>query len=128
MKSPVLCLRCQKVSHFLVLSSITGTLLQCVRLTVRPVYDVSLFMKLLCFCFQQLYQTLTDYDIRFYMYEILKVSFFLWLIPLKSVLIVHMTLGSKKCGLLVHLCSYQVCACLFWLSTVCVLCNTDIIF
>lgn len=56
------------------------------------------------------------------------VFFFLWLIPLKSVLIVHMTLSLKKCGLLVHLCSYQVCACLFWLSTVCVFCNTDIIF
>lgn len=27
------------------------------------------------FFLQQLYQTLTDYDIRFYMYEILKVSF-----------------------------------------------------
>lgn len=27
------------------------------------------------FHFQQLYQTLTDYDIRFYIYELLKVSF-----------------------------------------------------
>lgn len=29
------------------------------------------------FLMQQLYQTLSDYDIRFYMYEILKVIYFL---------------------------------------------------
>ena len=30
------------------------------------------------FIFQQLYQTLSDFDIRFYMYEILKVSDHTW--------------------------------------------------
>lgn len=73
MKSPVLCLRCQKVSHFLVLSSITGTFPQHVWV-ITVFFMVLIMIKWLCFCFQQLYQTLTDYDIRFYMYEILKVS------------------------------------------------------
>lgn len=37
---------------------------------------VGMFINLFWVFLQQLYQTLTDYDIRFYMYEILKVSFF----------------------------------------------------
>lgn len=39
MKSPVLCLRCQKVSHFLVLSSFTGTFPPSVQRRLYPIND-----------------------------------------------------------------------------------------
>lgn len=38
------------------------------------VHLLSSFIVTVCCGQQQLYQTLTDFDIRFYMYEILKVS------------------------------------------------------
>lgn len=68
-------------------------------------------VKALCFfSLQQLYQTLTDYDIRFYMYEILKVSFS-WSSCLRSPpLPVHIFSSQKKMSFLARPCSYEACA------------------
>lgn len=46
---------------------------------MKPFQKLSIYFFSLCFSpspnlFQQLYQILTDFDIRFYMYELLKVS------------------------------------------------------
>lgn len=77
---------------------------------------VGMFINLFWVFLQQLYQTLTDYDIRFYMYEILKVSFF-FMIQLRKICVSEKTLSF----FLFPLCSVQACVCLFQLSTVCVL-------
>ena len=36
----------------------------------------NLLVQISIFVLQQLYQTLTDYDIRYYMFEILKVTYY----------------------------------------------------
>ena len=38
-------------------------------------FNKSCFLTMLLGFFQQLYQTLTDYDIRYYLFELLKVRF-----------------------------------------------------